>query len=227
MSATAARPPERAAPSCQAPTDTPLDLPDGSVRALVVDAHALTRIGLGFVLHRQPWVSRCLLADGVESAVPLVERHRPDVAVVEISDAGASIGAYVAPLRAARPEMPLVFATLVGGPGSAQSLGGILGVLTPELSVDQVVAAVRAVVVGDHEALSLRVSRSEVLSVREREVLALLCTGATNREIATALDLGHETVKKHAGSLYRKLGVRNRTEATQRALTLLGRPSPE
>ena len=52
-------------------------------------------------------------------------------------------------------------------------------------------------------------------------VLALLCTGATNREIAAAMHVGTETVKKHAGALYRKLGVRNRTEAAQRAATLL------
>ena len=58
---------------------------------------------------------------------------------------------------------------------------------------------------------------SEELSEREREVLSLLCTGATNREIAAAMEVGIETVKKHAGALYRKLGVRNRTEAVQRA----------
>ena len=64
-------------------------------------------------------------------------------------------------------------------------------------------------------------TRSDQLSDREREVLALLCTGATNREIAAAMHVGTETVKKHAGALYRKLGVRNRTEAAQRAATLL------
>jgi DNA-binding NarL/FixJ family response regulator len=58
--------------------------------------------------------------------------------------------------------------------------------------------------------------RSE-LSAREREVLLLLTTGATNREIAEALHVSAETVKKHAAALYRKLGVRNRTEAAQLA----------
>ncbi|UUY05374.1 LuxR C-terminal-related transcriptional regulator [Svornostia abyssi] len=53
-------------------------------------------------------------------------------------------------------------------------------------------------------------------------MLQLLATGATNREIAAQLHVGPDSVKKHASSLYRKLGVRNRTEATQRAPEVLG-----
>jgi DNA-binding NarL/FixJ family response regulator len=55
------------------------------------------------------------------------------------------------------------------------------------------------------------------LSAREREVLALMAGGATNREIADRLYLSPHTVKDHTSSLYRKLEVRNRTEAVQRA----------
>jgi two-component system response regulator DesR len=53
-------------------------------------------------------------------------------------------------------------------------------------------------------------------------VLELLATGATNREIAAQLHLGPDSVKKHAAALYRKLGVRNRTEAVQQALQIFG-----
>ena len=55
------------------------------------------------------------------------------------------------------------------------------------------------------------------LSPREREVLGLLATGATNREIAAQLHLSPHTVKEHTSGLYRKLDVRNRAEAVQRA----------
>ncbi len=47
-------------------------------------------------------------------------------------------------------------------------------------------------------------------------MLTLLATGATNREIAEQLHLGPDSIKKHASAIYRKLGVRNRTEAVQR-----------
>jgi LuxR family maltose regulon positive regulatory protein len=60
----------------------------------------------------------------------------------------------------------------------------------------------------------------EPLSAREQEVLKLIAAGLTNREIASALVISPETVKKHTGSIYGKLGVRGRTEAAVKARSL-------
>ncbi|MCD6030782.1 MAG: ATP-dependent transcriptional regulator [Thermomicrobiales bacterium] len=60
----------------------------------------------------------------------------------------------------------------------------------------------------------------EPLSTREREVLELIAAGLTNREIAETLSISPETVKKHTGSIYGKLGVRSRTEAAVKARNL-------
>jgi LuxR family transcriptional regulator, maltose regulon positive regulatory protein len=60
----------------------------------------------------------------------------------------------------------------------------------------------------------------EPLSLREQEVLKLIAAGLTNREIAETLVISPETVKKHTGSIYGKLGVRSRTEAAVRAKDL-------
>jgi two-component system response regulator DesR len=58
------------------------------------------------------------------------------------------------------------------------------------------------------------------LTGREQEVLARVAGGATNREIAAELHLSPHTVKEHTSALYRKLDVRNRAEAVQRAQRL-------
>src|SRR5205823_7147868 len=58
------------------------------------------------------------------------------------------------------------------------------------------------------------------LSAREREVLELVATGATNREIAEQLHLSPHTIKEHTSALYRKLEARNRADAVQRAQRL-------
>jgi two-component system response regulator DesR len=58
------------------------------------------------------------------------------------------------------------------------------------------------------------------LTAREREVLVHVAGGATNREIAEELHLSPHTVKEHTSALYRKLDVRNRAEAVQRAQRL-------
>ena len=60
----------------------------------------------------------------------------------------------------------------------------------------------------------------EPLTPREQEILELIAAGLTNREIAAQLVVSPETVKKHAGSVYGKLGVRGRTEAAARAREL-------
>ena len=57
----------------------------------------------------------------------------------------------------------------------------------------------------------------EPLTPREREILQLIAVGLTNHEIAQRLIVSPETIKKHSGSIYSKLGVRNRTEAVVRA----------
>jgi two-component system response regulator DesR len=58
------------------------------------------------------------------------------------------------------------------------------------------------------------------LSERERDVLMLMAEGRTNPEIGEALHLSRHTVKEHSSAVYRKLAVRNRTEAVQRAQRL-------
>jgi LuxR family maltose regulon positive regulatory protein len=65
-----------------------------------------------------------------------------------------------------------------------------------------------------------RVALPEPLSEREKEVLSRLAAGLTNREIGDALFISPETVKKHTGSIYGKLGARNRTEAVRVARDL-------
>jgi len=176
---------------------------------------------MGVLLQRQPWVSRCLLATDRDEAVVLAERHRPDVAIVDISEAGASVGSYLSQIRAVRPAMPVVLANLCAPGRPARALSGRAEILTADLSIEQLLGAIRAALLSDEAQLPLSAHTATALSAREREVLALLCSGATNREIAAAMHVGTDTVKKHAASVYRKLGVRNRTEAARHAATLI------
>ena len=199
----------------------------GSVQVLVFERHAASRIGYGLLLRRQPWIASCLLADERSDAVTIARRTKPDVALIDISDVGPFVAAHIAPLRDAHPGMAVVLSTRDCGPQRAP-LGPFAGapLLTAESSSEEIVQAVRSALIEDTSTTPAAPGVSttgagSLLSEREREVLALLCTGATNREIAAAMHVSAETVKKHAATLYRKLGVRNRTEAAQRAPELL------
>lgn len=199
-------------------------LPDASVRAIVIDAHAPSRIGLAALLEEQPWIESCLLASGSEESVALTRRHRPDVAILDISQTGPFAGSVTAMIRAAHPGIQILLSSRCRtSPGAPPASLGAVGFLPAGITSEDVVDQVRAAVLGG-EPLDLDLPSpvaGPVLTDREREILVLLGTGLTNREIGERLHLGPDSIKKSATALYRKLGVRNRTEAAQRAATVL------
>jgi DNA-binding NarL/FixJ family response regulator len=200
-------------------------LPDSSVRAIVIDAHAPSRIGLAAMLEEQPWIERCLLAADSTESVNLTRRHRPDVAILDISQIGPFAGSITAAIREAHPGVQILLTSRCRTtPGASPASLGAIGFLPAGVSGEEVIDSVRAAVLSG-EPLDLPVAAPAgglALSDREREILLLLGTGKTNREIAERLHLGPDSVKKSATALYRKLGVRNRTEAARRAELVLG-----
>ncbi|MBS1894778.1 MAG: response regulator transcription factor [Actinobacteria bacterium] len=201
-------------------------LPDSSVRALVIDAHAPSRIGLAALLSEQAWIERCLMAAGSEESVALARRHRPDVALLDISQTGPFAGSITAMIREAHPGVQILLTSRCRtSPGASPASLGAVGFLPAGVSPEDVVDGVRTAVMGgevlDFPEAAVPRSGGPELTDREREILFLLGTGKTNREIAERLHLGPDSVKKSATALYRKLGVRNRTEAAQRAATVL------
>ncbi|MBJ7332436.1 MAG: response regulator transcription factor [Solirubrobacteraceae bacterium] len=210
--------------SPQPGTISPLDQhTDHAVRVLIVDAHEPTRLGLALLLQRQPWVERCYLAGGQERATELARRFRPAIAVVDISNLGPFVAPLASALRAAHPALQIVLTARCGqATTAAVRQADAVAFLPAGTTGAAVVETVRVAVLEDGPIPqpTLREPAAQ-LSNRERQVLELLATGATNREIAAQLHLGPDSVKKHASSLYRKLGVRNRTEATQRAPEVL------
>ncbi len=203
-----------------------LRLPADAVGALVVDAHEPSRLGLALLLRRQTWVGSCWLAAGSEEAISIARRHRPDIAILDVSDTGPLAGAITKQLRRVHPGIEILLSsrcrTSLGAPPVSLGAAAFLPAGTAS---ETILAAVRAALVSGEAVVPGPTPKPDDgvgLSEREREILALLSTGATNREIAARLHLGPDSVKKAATALYRKLGVRNRTEAAQRATALLG-----
>ena len=188
------------------------------LRVLVVDDHDVVHWGFRLMLTQQPWVERCLAASNGDDAVELARRYRPHVAVVDLF-IGEESGAQVCErLREAEPGTRVL---LFSGAGeisaSAARAAGASGFAYKDWPAAKIAGAVRL-----GGSVFERQDRSGVLglSEREREVLHLMAAGSTNPEIAAALHLSPHTIKEHTSSLYRKLEVRNRTEAVQRAQRL-------
>jgi DNA-binding NarL/FixJ family response regulator len=209
--------------TAQLPDPSTAPLPDKSVKALVIDDHEATRLGTALVLRRQAWVARCLLAADASAAVHLIQRHRPEVAVLDISNAGPFVTSATGRLHEAHPGMAIVLTSRcrLALPGPPQSLGAV-AFLPPGTPAREIAAAARAAVLSiSYQHTDPLPAPSAELTDRERDLLLLISEGATNREIADRLHLGPDSIKKSASALYRKLGVRNRTEAAQRSAGLL------
>jgi DNA-binding NarL/FixJ family response regulator len=188
------------------------------LKVLVVDDHDVVHWGFRLLLTEQPWVERCLTARNFEEAMDLTRRYEPHVALVDLF-VGEESGAELC--EAIRRESPSTRVLLISGAGwispQAAKAAGASGFVSKDWSADDVAMAVRMVGKGMTVFAPRQEQPSTPLSDREREVLTLMASGATNKEIAKRLYLSPHTVKEHTSALYRKLGVRNRAEAVQRA----------
>jgi DNA-binding NarL/FixJ family response regulator len=189
-----------------------------NVRVLVVDDHDVVHWGFRLLLTEQPWVERCVSASSAEEALELCRRYAPHVALVDLF-LGEPSGAELC--EAIRRQSPSTRVLLISGAGwispPAAKAAGASGFVSKDWSAQDVATAVRMVGRG-MTVFAPRAEQPAVpLTEREREVLSLMASGATNKEIAQRLYLSPHTIKEHTSSLYRKLKVRNRAEAVRRA----------
>ena len=194
--------------------------PERRLRVLVVDDHDVVLWGLRLALTREPWVARCLSASTPEDALKMTQRYRPHVALVDLcldKDSGAEVCER---LRAEAAVQVLLMSGVGNVSPAVAKAAGASGFVSKNWSAQDISQAVRMVGLGmtvfRHEARQ----QAGLLSDREREVLTLLASGATNREIAEALYLSPHTVKDHTTALYRKMKARNRADALVRAQRL-------
>ena len=192
------------------------------LRVLVVDDHDVVHWGFRLMLGELDWVERCLSARNGDEARDLTRRYAPDVALVDLF-LGAESGPDVCErLRTERPELRVL---LISGAGRISDTTaracGASGFVPKDWPAADIARAVRMVALGMALFEPPPAAFAQIaLTGREREVLERVAGGATNREIAASLHLSPHTVKEHTSALYRKLDVRNRAEAVQRAQRL-------
>ena len=191
------------------------------LRVLVVDDHDVVHWGFRLMLTQQPWVERCLSAQNGHDALELAARYRPHVALVDLfigQDSGAEVCERI------RAEQPSTRVLLFSGAGEISSnaarAAGASGFAYKDWPARRIAEAVRLVGMGRTVFERHEPQGTMGLSERERAVLELMASGATNPEIGEALHISRHTVKEHCSAVYRKLGVRNRTEAVQRGQLL-------
>ncbi len=213
------------------------------LRVLIVDDQALLREGFRKLLELEPDIEVVDVAADGESALAAAERlyanqTPPDVTLMDIRmprmDGIAAIHAF----KARWPDAHIVILTTFDDDELIYTglRAGALGYLLKDITAGQLANAVRAAARGEvllqpniagkvfaalnpppaSKALpptSSSLAYVEELTEREREILALVAKGASNREIGEALFITEGTVKNHMSNILAKLGLRDRTQA--------------
>ncbi|HYQ65712.1 response regulator transcription factor [Actinophytocola sp.] len=195
------------------------------IRVLVVDDHPVVRQGLRTFLDLQDDITVVGESADGESCVDDAVRLRPDVILLDLRMPGAD---GVAALRGLRDGLARVLVVTSYTEPSAvlpAVRAGAAGYVYKDIDPPALAAAIRSVHAGHvllHpdvvRLLAAAESRPAELTARERDVLAELARGRSNREIARALRLSEKTVKTHVSAILGKLGVQDRTQAALHAV---------
>jgi len=210
-------------------------------RIVIVDDQALFREGLRTLLSIRPDMDVVGEAASGDEAITLVEQLRPSVVLMDLRmPKGDGIQA-TARLRERCPEIPVLVLTTFDDDANLFGAlrAGAVGYLLKDVSSETLVSAIHAATRGESFLQSTVTGRvvgafarlmesggpkAEALvlplSPREREIVSLLGSGASNKEIADRLNLAEGTVKNHVTSILTKLDVRDRTQAALRARQL-------
>jgi two-component system, NarL family, response regulator len=198
----------------------------GKFRVLVVDDHPIMRLGIAAIIDAQKDMFVCGQAGSGEDAVRMFRERKPDITLMDLRLPGMS---GLDALRAIRGEdreaRCVVLTTYEGDEDIYQALAaGAAGYLIKAMSNDALADALRRVLAGKRflpspvaQSLAARTPNSD-LSPREREVLALMVRGKTNKDIGAALRITEATVKCHVSVILGRLGVSDRTQAVIAAL---------
>ncbi|WP_272879200.1 response regulator [Rothia nasimurium] len=194
-----------------------------TVRALLVDDHPVVRAGLRAMFESFEGIDVVAeAADGSTALAVAAEQARAgaalDVVVMDIQMKPMDGIEATRAFKAAGGPPVLILTTFdTQGDIVAAIEAGALGYLLKDAPPEQVQATARGERTLSPEitaALMERMQRPAIsLSAREMELLKLLATGATNKELAEALFISQATVKTHLVHIYTKLGVDNRTAA--------------
>ncbi|MHB8960353.1 MAG: response regulator [Candidatus Limnocylindrales bacterium] len=214
------------------------------VRILIVDDHALFRVGIRQILEREPDLEVVAEADDGRTALDAAFATNPDVILMDLS---LPAPGGIETTQRVKRELPsaaiVVLATEEDEDALFESIkAGAAAFILKDIAPEDLVMIIRRVVAGEYlindkvfskpavasrvlkEFRELAVYGQEAapifapLSPREVEILDNIAQGMTNKQVAYALSISEQTVKNHMSSILRKLSVNDRTQAVVYAM---------
>ena len=205
------------------------------IRIILADDHNIVRSGIRQLLEREGDLQVLAEAGDGEEAQALIEKHKPDVAVLDIQMPKASGIEVTRWVRAHLPQVGVLVLTAYNDDPYVMAVlqAGANGYVLKTSRADELIQAVRDVNEGK-SALDPTITRklmsnlfhrsegitSEPLTTRELEVLNMAAKGFTNKAIGMQLGISDRTVQGHLAHIFAKMQAGSRTEAVMRAVSL-------
>ena len=200
------------------------------IRVLIADAHRLFADAIRSVFEAEG-IEVVGVVTTVDETVALTKREQPDLVLHGLVDDGSQWAATGRRIREASPRTKIIALTELRDARLAADAmrAGFHGCLTKDIPIAKLFSSIRAALDGQ-VVLSPRVVRgafdarppdvraaallAEQITPREQDVLSLLVQGASSEEVARNLSVSPNTVRTHVQSIFTKLGVHSRLEAT-------------
>ena len=203
---------------------------EAPLKIVLVDDHSLCRNGLTDLLQQRGQMKVAASTGDAEKVAGLLTEHQPDLVVLDLRMPSTDGLTLLRRLRAAGIETPALILTMSDAQDdlAAALRLGVKGYLLKDMEPEDVIAAIGRAARGElvvAPALTLKLAqmlqsgRTERLDLlaslteRQREILEHLARGESNKTIARALDISHDTVKLHVRHILSKLSLSSRVEA--------------
>ena len=193
----------------------------GKIKVLIVDDHAILRMGLTALLNSKKDIEVVGDAANGPSGISKALRLKPDVVIMDLAMPDMDGAETTRQLLAKVPDAKVMILTTFGtADGISHALdAGALGAVMKNVEFTELVDAIRTIA-GGGRYVSPEIDRIleadppiPALSPRQAEILSSFVRGLSNIDIASQLGISLDMVKEHTTSLFAKLGVANRTEA--------------
>jgi DNA-binding NarL/FixJ family response regulator len=197
------------------------------IKVMVVDDHPLMRVGIAAIINARSDMTVVAQAGTGEEAVALFPPNKPDITLMDLRLPGKLGGVEaISAIRAKSPQARFIVVTTYDGDEDIHRAleAGAQGYVIKGMPYQTLVDALQKVHAGGRflpppvaRALASRLPHSH-LSSRELEVLHLLVSGNSNKDIASLLGITEATVKSHVSTILMRLDVEDRTQAVVAAL---------
>jgi len=204
----------------------------GKIKVIIADDHALVREGLRRLLELDPNIEVLTEVGDGQGAINMARKLRPDVVIMDVNMPGTDGIVATRVIKREMPSVRVVALTIYEDEEVIEMVkAGVSAYVLKDVAGSELIDTIYKVMNGEvvsHPRVANRlvreITRSDQkkdtvrLTKRERDVLACLVKGHTNKEMADFMFISEKTVKNHLTSIFRKLGVKDRTQAAVYAL---------